>query len=353
MTQEISAAIEEAATLAMQGVPSDEPEELSTAEQPDEPAPAEPAADEPDADADAEPPAEEPAAPAEGVVVPPALTEGLVAEFVVRDAEGEVEIPDITIQYKANGKVRTDRLDQVVKLAQWGVYNEEKVKRVEQVEQHAQAVEAELASREEALERMLRDEDYYLAVREAYESESSPEKRAERAEQEAQDLRLERELAPIHAQGKQFFENEVAPALDMIVQALPSVTREELEARVEDLLLRHTVKGPGGTPIVPPQKYDAIRRAMVDDIAIWAKVLHARRTPPAAPAAASPAKKPDAALDRARIDAQKAKRAVGRAMRPVATAGVSKSTPPKANKQHATVDDAMEDALANVLGGIS
>lgn len=338
LTPDIAAALDEAANAALPAIVDDvQPE--ATEQEPEQP-------EQETATEEAE---DQEAAPPSDVVVPPVITEGLATDFALFDAEGPVEVPDITVEYKANGKVRRDRLDQVVKLAQWGVLSSQKAEEAAAAQRRAEEVEEMLAAREAALERMLTDDEYYDAVREAYSAEVSPERRAERAEAEAERLRMESALAPIAAQGQQFYEGELVPALDMIAQALPAVTREELEQRVEMLLRMHAVEGPGGVPIVPPTKYSAIRQAMVEDIAVWAQVLNARRQPPAP---AKPAPKADLALERAQVDAQKAKRAVGRAMRPVATS-VTKSAPSGKSAAPSTVDDAMESALANVLGAIS
>lgn len=341
LNTDLTAALNDAAAASLPPIEAEEttPEvvEEEVVEQPDEAA-------EPEEGA-----VEEPSTP-EGVVIPPTITEGLATEFTVMDAEGPVEVPDIVIEYKANGKVRRDRLDQVVKMAQWAAPAVEKAAKADEAMRQAEEAYAVLAEREAALERLLTDDDYYDAVREAYTAETSPERRAERAEREAQELRMQAQLAPIAEKGKQFFERELEPALDMIVQALPAVTREELDQRVEVLLRMHAVEGPNGAPIVPPEKYDVIRRAMVDDIAVWAQVLNARRQPPAAKPSPE-AQKAKAELERARIDAQKAKRAVGRAVRPVAT-GVSKPSKPK-SAAPATVDEAVESALSDILSGIS
>jgi hypothetical protein len=340
LTPDLSAALEEASAAAMPAPVED----VQPAEPEQEDALPPEAAEDPTPEQDAE----EAAAP-EGVAIPGILTEGLATDFALYDSDGPVEVPDITVEYKANGKVRRDRLDQVVKLAQWGVVGSQKAEEAAAAQRRAEEYEQVLAEREAALERLLTDDEYYDAVREAYSNEVSPERRAERAEAEAERLRIESAMAPIAAQGQQFYEGELVPALDMIAQALPAVTREELEQRVEMLLRMHAVDGPGGVPIVPPTKYSAIRQAMVEDIAVWAQVLNARRMPPA-PKPAAP--KADKALERAQVDAQKAKRAVGRAMRPVATS-VTKSAPSGKSAAPNTVDDAMESALANVLGAIS
>ena len=90
---------------------------------------------------DAEEGAEEPAAPDEdtlalpdGYTAPAVLTDGLATEFTMLDADGEIEIPNVTVKFKANGKMREERLDQVVKLAQVGVYNVEREERLKAIE---------------------------------------------------------------------------------------------------------------------------------------------------------------------------------------------------------------------------
>ena len=42
----------------------------------------------------------------EGYVAVATVTDALATEFTLRDAEGEVEVPDLMVEYKANGKVR-------------------------------------------------------------------------------------------------------------------------------------------------------------------------------------------------------------------------------------------------------
>lgn len=214
---DISTALSEAAEAAMASVataPADAPP-------PAPPAIEAPAADEPDEQPEEAPdepsdevtdePADDPALP-DGYVAVPVVEDQLATEFVLRDAEGEVEIPALIVEYKANGKVRKDRLDQVVKLAQFGVYNEAREQQYKQVEQQAEALQTEreeyaqlLSEREAQLERLLQDEDFFLSVRDAYQAENSPEKRAERAEREVERVRVEAQMTQIQQHGQQFY----------------------------------------------------------------------------------------------------------------------------------------------------
>jgi hypothetical protein len=171
----------------------------------------------------------------EGYVAVPVVEDKLATEFVLKDAEGEVEIPALIVEYKANGKVRQDRLDQVVKLAQFGVYNEAREQQYKQVEQEVQVIQQEreelarlVEEREAQLERILSDEDFFLSVRDAYQAENSPERRAERAEREIENIKIQSQVSEISRQGQAFYESEVKPAIELIANALPSVAPEEL-----------------------------------------------------------------------------------------------------------------------------
>ena len=314
-----------------------------------------PDADEAEADSEDTPVAETVELP-EGYVAVPVVTDGLATEFTLRDAEGEVEIPDLMVEYKANGKVRQDRLDQVVKLAQWGVYNAEREQQIKQVEQQAQVTQQELQQyvavleeREKQIERLLTDEDFLYAVREAYDAENSPERRAERAMQETENLRVQYQMADIERSGAQFYESEVSPAIDMIVTALPTIAPDELLERFTYAMQAHVERAPNGQAYIPASRYDAVRKYIVDDLASWAQFQHSRRAQPVAP---SPVQaKASQELERARVDAQKAKRVVGQATKPVGRAGGTGTEKPRASRI-ASVDDAVSSALDEVLSSI-
>ena len=290
----------------------------------------------------------------EGYVAVATVTDALATEFTLRDAEGEVEVPDLMVEYKANGKVRQDRLDQVVKLAQWGVYNQEREQKVQQVEKRAQQVESEreqlatlLSEREAQIEKLLLDDDFLMAVRDAYGEENSPERRATRAEQEVQDIRVQHQMAAIAEKGEQFYENEVMPALTMIAEALPSVSPDELAEKFQMAMYAHVERAPNGEAYIPASRYEAVRQYILDDLAVWAQAQQGRR---ARPTTSAPQRETQQALDerdKARVEAQKAKRVVGQKTLPVGNAG-KPSGKPKAPMGN-TVDDAVASALSTAL----
>ena len=362
---DISTALSEAADAAMAGLataPADAPppappaKEAPAAPEPDEAPEENPEASETDvAEEASEETAEDPALP-DGYVAVPVVADQLATEFVLRDAEGEVEIPALMVEYKANGKVRQDRLDQVVKLAQFGVYNQEREERVKESEQLIESVGEErdalltqLEQLEAQFERVLRDDDYFESVREAYAREVSPERRAERAEQRAQQAQVEAQLAPIIQQGERFYNQEVMPALELISSTLPAVTADELAARMAYAMQLHVERAPNGASYIPPSQYDAVRQYIVDDLAFWAQAQQARRTAATTPPAQEAALQ--AELTKAQVSAQKAKRAVGQATKPVGRAASQTPAKPKAAKP-ATVDDALDSAMSEILASI-
>jgi hypothetical protein len=362
---DISTALSEAAEAAMASVataPADAPppappaKEAPAAPEPDE-APEEGAEEAPEAEADVEAEAESDESPAmpEGYVAVPVVEDQLATEFTLSDAEGEVEIPALIVEYKANGKVRKDRLDQVVKLAQFGVYNEAREQQFKQTEQQAMALQQEreeyaklLDEREAQLERLLQDEDFFLSVRDAYQAENSPEKRAERAEREVERVRAEAQLSRIQEVGSQFYEGEVRPALDLIAQTLPSVTPAELEERMAYAMQLHAQVGPNGQPYLPASQFDAARQYIVNDLAVWAQMTHARRSEVATPPQVVEAQQ---AAVKAQVEAQKAKRALGKATQPVGRAATPDKGKPKATKPK-TLDDALDSAMDEIMASI-
>jgi hypothetical protein len=332
-------------------VPTPEAPETEPTDTPDEVPEAEAEAE---VEAETEAEAEDTALP-DGYVAVPVVEDKLATEFVLRDAEGEVEIPALIVEYKANGKVRQDRLDQVVKLAQFGVYNQEREEKVRSAEQEAVQLKQErerltqlIDEREAQLERILSDEDFFLSVREAYQQENSPEKRAERAEREIQNLKVQSQMAEISRQGQVFYDGEVQPAIQLIANALPTVTPAELEERMAYAMQLHAKTGPNGQPYLPASQFEAARQYIVNDLAIWAQMTHARRSE----TAPSPqVKEAQAAAAKAQVEAQKAKRAVGQATKPVGRAASNAPAKPKAAKP-ATIDDAFDSAMSEVMSSI-
>jgi hypothetical protein len=298
-------------------------------------------------EADGEAGADDPALP-DGYVAVPTVTDGLATDFVLKDADGEVEVPDLIVEYKANGKVRQDRLDQVVKLAQWGVYQQDKFQQMEQtmadVQQQEQALRQLVAEREAQMERLLTDPEFLLSVQDAFEAENSPERRAQRAEERFTSLQVQQQMQHIEGAWNQFADTEVLPAVDMIVNALPTVTQQELEERIAMVMQAHGEVAPNGQMHFPPSRYDTIRQYIVNDLALWAQAAHARRAQPAETPAQ---RKAQAELEKARVDAQKAKRQIGHITKPVGRSDMGSASRKPAKP--VTLDDAMSSVMDTVL----
>lgn len=305
------------------------------------------------AEEDAEPEAEEANVP-EGYAAVPVLEGDLEASFALFDTEGELEVPDLTIEYKAGGQVRKDRLDKVVKLAQWGVANHDRDERNKQVEAEAQSAISErdemaqrLAEREDQLVRLLQEDDYYYNAREAYERENSPELRAERAEQRVRDLQVSQQMQQINNEGNQFWESELEPAIGMLSDALPTVSSDELAERCVLGIQAYMELAPNGQPYIPSDKFDDVRQYVVEELAYWAKLKHEQRSDSPSTVEVNTALEK---LEKARVEAQKAKRLVGQKTKPIGRAG--KASSPKKQRQAATLDDALDSALDSVLSHI-
>lgn len=336
---DISAALNDAANASLAGLVPDEataPPESDPAEPSEEVAAvsASPAEPTPDAPVDATLP--------EGYVAIPTIGADAVSTFAIYDSGGEIEIPAFEVEYKANGKVRRDRLDQVVKLAQMGVYNHARdTAREETSAAQLQEAQQLVAMREEQLQRLLEDENLYLQARDRYSEANTPEVRAQRLAAENEQLRTERVTAATQVKAEQFYNGEILPAMQAIVTALPEVSEDELGAYLAAATIPLLRNGQ-----VPPEQYDTLRHYIVNELTPWAQKMHATRSAKIHQANAAAGKKVEAA----QVSAQKAKREVGKMLKPGARtlSGVSEV---KKSKAPATIDDAVESAMSEVLAG--
>lgn len=271
------------------------------------------------------------------------IADALKSEFVAYDSDGKpVEaIPDLVIEYKANGKVRKDRIDQVVKMAQLGVYNREReeqyISQAEEVENVANEVIGRLETRERQLRNLLEDPDAYENARAIYLQENAPEKRAARAEQEAAQVKASVAEQRAAAEGAQFYQSNVLPRLDDILTQYPEVEADELIAQFT-MAVQPLVKNGR----IPRERYGAVVSFVESELADWARSKHERRIAKVAPA--------NKAAEQARIDAAKAKRQQAAASAP-ARGAASRPAQPAPKKEIITVADAESDALNEALAG--
>lgn len=287
----------------------------------------------------------------EGMVAVPKIDRQMATQFVIRDAEGEIEPPDLTITFTANGRERQESLDQVVRLAQMGVHNQERFQQAEaainsraEIETTLQSIQQTLAAERAAVARMMESDEAYLDAREAYERANSPEARlaameAERAsEQEKAAFQRDAQI------GDAFMDNNVGPALKVIADALPTITEEELAAQIvlaANPLMQYTKFG----MILPPSAHAQVSKIVTDELVPWAQELHARRT-------AAQTKTTTVAqtkLTAAQVEAQRAKNLAAKGMKPVGRAAASASPPRRIAR---TVDEVNEDVLRDTLASL-
>jgi hypothetical protein len=123
---------------------------------------------------------------------------------------------------------------------------------------------------------------------------------------------------------------------------------EELEERLQMVALANAEVAPTGQRFIPPSRFDAIRKYIVEDLAVWAQIQHARRSESQRPSPELVTAQAEA--DKARVEAQKAKRLVGQATKPIGSTN-GKVQPRKA-KTPANVDEAQAQAEREVLASM-
>lgn len=298
------------------------------------------------------------------VAVAPVKDRELATAFKVLDAEGELDVPDVTIEFNANGKTRREPLDKVVRLAERGVYNEEREQAVLAQKQHVERTQSEnqqlramLTQTRQQMEQLLSSDDAYLLARAQFEQENSPEARLQRVEQQ----RAEEQRLAVYQQARnvtnQYFETSVLPAVQTIADSLSEVTADEIGARLVLLTNHLRVPTPDGDTMIPPAAHQAVGQIILNEIVPWARDVHeSRDSGKRAEREQSAREKQDAArkANDATIAAQKAKNLVGRQTRPRGSAAntgtATREAPPE--KPIKTVDDAEAAALKATLASM-
>lgn len=227
------------------------------------------------------PPAAAPAPPAEGDVEVPSVAadKKLMTEFAVLDAEGELEIPDVKIRFKAKGEQRELPLDHVVRLAQFGFANEEREqqvmaarKYVAEAEQRDQEYQNRTAQYESYYQRLFNDPAFYEDARIAFLNQNTPEARADRAENE---LRArDQQQAQQHASNTidTFVQQQLVPTVKQMLTDNPLVNEYEVIGRYNELIAPILVHGR-----VPLNRLPFVQKLVTSDLADWAQRVHYER----------------------------------------------------------------------------
>jgi hypothetical protein len=291
--------------------------------------------------------AADPAAPAE--------TPKLAAEFTIRDAEGELEVPrDITIEFVAGKKKYALPLDRVVRMAQSApmaealrVENEDlrgKAERAEHIESVAQQLQEEIETNNSIYERMLQDENFYLEVRERYEAENTPEKRAERER-----AAIERDRKAVQSERERLQQQEhiravaeavttrIVPRIQALSEQYKNVEWEEIRDRWYFLTSPLLAPDGRGGVAIPPGKIQAAE-ALLPDLEKWVQARSAK----VAQASRSTTDAANKKVTEAQHRAVAAKRQLARAAAPALT-HANTATPDKPReKPIKTSSDAVE-----------
>lgn len=314
---------------------------------------AESASDEDESEQDDSTDSESPKVPDGYAAVRP-LEGTLATEFVLLDDEGELAVPDLTVQYTANHKVRRDRLDQVVRLAQQGVYNVEREQALRAREERLTTQEGEaektLALREQQLEQLLSDPNAYERARERFMASNTPDHQVERLQAKVRKMEEEQSRQKEAAAAQQFLTQDIVPALETIAEHLPEVTVDELSDRLAVGMYAFMVNG-----VVPPSRHNDIRRYIVEELTDWAQQKAAQRrgktpTPPTKHQGRpmNDKKTPAPADTPAR---RQVKREIGRVTRPLAKSAPRNDKLNGQPKDSDSLDDIMAFAVNDALQG--
>lgn len=302
----------------------------------------------------------EPEAPAPETPKAPAVIAAPITPFAVFDAEGEVEIPNITLTFTAGKKEYAQvPLDKVVRMAQAAPLAEQyrtEAERVPVLEQTLQEREQAIRQREADIqqnnalyEKLLTNPDLYVQAVEAYQRLQSPEARAERAEREMQSLRQQQQQFEQQRQAQQsltaaqeYAQSTIVPAITALTQQYASVIdAEEFQDRFHTLTADLLEAGPHGRPWVPPTKLPEVERRVQTDLTQWAEAKAAKRRQSQTAATAQVSEQ----VSKAQQDAQAAKRQLARVTAPARTA-VAPDVPRE--KPIRTAQDAVDASLEKV-----
>ena len=203
--------------------------------------------------------------------------------FTVKDAEGKdvvaSSVQGMTVTLKANGRVETLALADVVRRAQSEPGAQQQAR---EYRSRATDLEAELETERQTVANvralalaMVNDDDELLRVRQEMQDWNEPEARAERAEQELaadRQARIDGEAkAKQAAITTSFFEGAVIPAISALLDKYPSVSDDELWGRFD----RGTSALRGANGVIPPEHYGELETYLAGPFAEFVQARHA------------------------------------------------------------------------------
>lgn len=267
-----------------------------------------------------------------------------LAEFKLFDSEGELEVPDVLIEYKGNGKILKEPLDKVVRRAQFGAYNESLTHERDELKAGAERHQADLreresviAAREQAIERLLTDDEFLLRAREEYEQANTPEVELSRLRAQLKE-REERELQSAQeAKMTNYIATTLVPIYEEMQKKYEQVTPDELWGRFTRLTQGMQVRG-----VIPQERWGAVEKVLRDDIGPWMAQLNEERASKARVQSETTA----ATVRKAQEEATKARKVFGRAAKPIGGSAAPISKP----KPIVSAQDAVDSILAGLSG---
>jgi hypothetical protein len=234
----------------------------------------------------------------------------LATEFGVFDKEGELEIPDLTIKFKANGQEREAPLDKIVRWAQIGVSRDEREpellglrQQTAELRQQAEEYYAAIQQYESYLPHLFENPDFYEHARTAWAEQNSPAMRAARAERELGEQREQLRLQHEDQQIAGFVNTTLTPKIEQFTKENPSVSFEEIMGRFSILTAPYLVRGR-----IPLQALPQVDHLVSTELADW--VLHQQET------RSMETQKQDAKVTAAKTQTTLAKRQVARRTAP-------------------------------------
>jgi hypothetical protein len=264
-------------------------------------------------------------------------------QYAVYDGQGEVELPEVTIEFKAHGETRKMPLDKVVRLAQSGFYNEQLQQEVKSSRTEAAEIKNEFQSIRDAYERQVafnralleNGDEFFLQQREEYARRNGPEERARRLETQLHRERAERERMVWAGRAQSFLQGDLEPTVNALLAEYSSVTDVEAAGYLAPYLKSLEVNG-----VIPPQRYGEVKRLLEADLPEWMGHLHFQRTETTKQTNA----KRTVELRKAQAETAKAKRDLTKVASPARSPGAV-TAPPSSGKPDPKLSAKEEAAL--------
>lgn len=209
-----------------------------------------------------------------------------IGEVAIYDAEGnEVEFPEVMVTYKANDRtLEKVPLDKVIRMAQFGAYNEQRERESVSSRQEAEAARARIADLESAnsqyeqyMSRLMQDEGFRVAAITQFQQLNTPEARLAAKDQEIQQIRQDQQQKEAQATAQGYVQREVAPRINALLAQLPQddeVLITAFQGKTAYLTDHLKVNGQ-----IPPQRLPEVVRLIDTVLGPWVEsVTQGRKT---------------------------------------------------------------------------